>query len=189
MATLRLLQKTTHTGTEKAFLPIARLVGVLGLRGELKCRLTSVGEGTIEVRREFFLSPLGERSVIVSKVRRHHQQCVLSLQGVESVEAARELVGMQLYLPREQIVLSQGEFLDDDIVGARLVDMQGLELGVVSGVEHYPAQDCLVVGPGRALVPLVKAFVQKIDIEQRRIIVTLPPGLLDQREAEEVPES
>ncbi|HEX3469012.1 MAG TPA: hypothetical protein VHT05_13120, partial [Candidatus Elarobacter sp.] len=58
-------------------------------------------------------------------------------------------------------------------------------LGEVVAVEHYPAQDVLLVGPQRAMVPLVRAFVRAIDIGARRISVDLPAGLLDPRDADE----
>ena len=142
-------------------------------------RPTSVGEEAIVAGRACFLSADGTGSVVLAEVRRHHRQVLVRFQGVENIEAAQALVGMQLFVPREEIVLSPGEFLDEDIVGMRMLDPEGKELGWVCGVEHYPAQDCLVVEPGRALVPLVKAFVREIDLEERRIVVALPPGLLD----------
>jgi 16S rRNA processing protein RimM len=58
-------------------------------------------------------------------------------------------------------------------------------LGEVVGVEHFPAQDVLLVGPRRAMVPLVRALIRAVDVDARRIVVDLPPGLLDDREAEE----
>jgi 16S rRNA processing protein RimM len=75
--------------------------------------------------------------------------------------------------------LPQGEYLDDDLIGLRLCDPGGRELGVVVGVEHFPAQDCLVVGERRALVPVVSAFIKSIDPSAGTITAELPEGLLD----------
>jgi 16S rRNA processing protein RimM len=75
--------------------------------------------------------------------------------------------------------LEPGEYLDADLIGLRLIDASGKLLGEVVGIEHFPAQDCLVVGPQRALVPMVKAFIGAIDLEARTIAVgDLPEGLL-----------
>ncbi len=54
-------------------------------------------------------------------------------------------------------------------------------------VAHYPAQDVLLVDVGArgAMVPLVSAFVRAIDVAAKRIVVDLPDGLLDAREADE----
>jgi 16S rRNA processing protein RimM len=64
-----------------------------------------------------------------------------------------------------------------------VVDVAGVELGRVTGVEHFPAQDMLLVGPARAMLPLVRAFVRSIDVAARRIVVDVPPGLIDPGEA------
>ncbi len=74
--------------------------------------------------------------------------------------------------------LGPDEYLDADLIGLRLLDEKGTELARVVGVEHYPAQDCLVVEPGRALVPLVKAFIKRIDVDDGVIVTELPEGLL-----------
>jgi len=159
--------------------PIARLVGVFGLRGELKCKPTPAGEGAIEAGREFALSA-GEdgRRVRCLSVRRHQDRLLVTLDGVTTPEAARGFVGRELFAEREALALGPDEYLDADLTGLRLIDLRGNELGTVVGVEHYSTQDCLVVGPERALVPLVRAFIHRIDIAAGTILVDLPEGLL-----------
>jgi len=150
----------------------------------LKCRPSSAGEEAIVENRELFLDPQGRQAVVPTVVRRLHNRIVVKLRGVESIEAARPFVGAMLYLPRERLTLREGEYLDDDLIGARLFDPQGRELGVVGGIEHYPAHGCLVVEPGHVLLPMVRAFIREIDVAAQRIIVTIPEGLLNPREAE-----
>jgi ribosomal 30S subunit maturation factor RimM len=43
----------------------------------------------------------------------------------------------------------------------------------------------LLVGPGRAMLPLVRAFVRSIDLTSRRIVVDVPAGLIDPADAAE----
>ncbi|HTV72579.1 MAG TPA: ribosome maturation factor RimM [Candidatus Acidoferrales bacterium] len=164
---------------------IAQIIGVFGVRGELKCRPTSAGADAMVQARRCFLDSEGKGQVTITHARRHHGQLILTLGDVGTVEAAQALVGASLYLPREELALAPDEYLDDDLVGLRLLDPTGRALGTVAGVEHYPAQDCLVIEPGRALVPLVRDFVRAIDLAQREITMDLPVGLLDTREAEE----
>ena len=173
------------SSTPNNLLPVARLVGLFGISGEFKCRPSSAGEEAVTADRVFFLDPEGKRALTTTMVRRHHKRMIVKLSGIETLEAAQPLVGSTLYLPREQIHVREGEFLDHDLIGLRLCDLEGRELGVVRSVEHYPAQDCLLVEPGHALVPLVRAFILDIDTAQGQIIVSLPEGLLDQQHAEE----
>jgi 16S rRNA processing protein RimM len=170
---------------KNAFIVVARLVGLFGVSGMLKCSLSNTGEGVLAVGRTFYLDAAGERTITLAAMRRHHTRWVIGLQGVESVEAAQPFVGVELYLPREQIELNEGEYLDDDLVGLPLRDEQGRTCGTVAEVQHHPSQDFLVVEPGHALVPMVKAFIQKIDLKQGHIVVSLPEGLLNPSDAEE----
>jgi 16S rRNA processing protein RimM len=158
----------------------ARLVGTFGLRGELKCLATRSGESTLVAGAEFALgAEPGAATVRLAEVRRHHGRMLVTLAGVTTETAARAMVGRELFVARELVELADDEYLDIDLVGLRIVDETGTELGVVSAVEHYPAQDCLVVGKRAGMIPLVRAFIRSIDTGSGTITVTLPPGLLD----------
>ncbi|MGH7729541.1 MAG: ribosome maturation factor RimM, partial [Vulcanimicrobiaceae bacterium] len=89
------------------------------------------------------------------------------------------LVGARIEAARDGLALAPDEYFDDDLLGLRLLDERGAELGRVVAVEHYPAQDCLVVEPGRTLVPLAKAFVRELDVQAGTIVMSLPAGLLE----------
>ncbi len=102
---------------------------------------------------------------------------------MDDATAAEAYVGAELALDANAVALDPNEYFDADLVGCTLVDEDGAELASVVGVEHYPGSDMLVVGARRTLIPLVQAFVARVDVAAKRITVTLPPGLLDEREA------
>jgi 16S rRNA processing protein RimM len=120
------------------------------------------------------------RTLRCRSVRRHHEKLLLAFEGIDTPEAARELAGRNVHAELEDAPLGPNEYLDADLVGLRLLDEGGRDLGrVVVAVQHYPAADCLVVDPGGSLVPLVKAFVRNIDLDAGTIATALPEGLLD----------
>ena len=121
----------------------------------------------------------------VRSLRRHQGRPLIAFDGVEDASAAQAFAGATLMIGRAGVELAAGEYFDDDLVGCTLVDARGVALGEVVGVEHYPAQDVLLVGDSRAMVPLVGAFVKAVDVGAKRIAVDLPPGLIDVREADE----
>jgi 16S rRNA processing protein RimM len=156
------------------------LTGVFGVRGELKFRPAPSSDGIFEAGRTFALGPEpGGRELRCRSVRRHHAKLLLAFEGIDTPEAARSLAGLELYAEGQAAELRADEYLDADLIGLRLLDESGRELGTVVGVQHFPAQDCLVVGAARALVPMVKAFIHRIDVEGGTILVNLPDGLLD----------
>ena len=164
-----------------AELPVGRLVGLFGIRGELKCDPSGAGR-TLFLRGASFdyaMADGSRRDVKIASVREHKGRYVVTLDGVESADAAQSYVGGTFYAPRERVEreLEDGEYLDVDLVGCELVAPDGAALGTVDDVRHYPSSDMLMVG-GK-MVPMVKAFVRGIDTADRRIDVDLPPGLLD----------
>ena len=164
-----------------------RIVGLFGLRGECKIDATRLGAealaaGTIVRVR---LADGSQRDLRVRATRMHKGRPLAAFDGFDDVNAAEVLVGATLALDRADVVLAHGEYLDADLVGCGLVDAAGRRLGDVVAVDHYPSQDMLVVGTARTLVPMVGAFVKSVDIAQQRIVVDLPPGLLNDREADQ----
>jgi 16S rRNA processing protein RimM len=164
-----------------------RVTGVFGLRGELKVAPSRIGEDAlaagIDVRA--MLADGTSRALRVRALRLHQGRPLLAFEGIDDANAAQALTGATLFVDRAIVAMGVDEYFDDDLVGCVLVDVAGTVLGEVVGVEHYPAQDVLLVGPRRSMVPLVRAFVRGIEVAARRITVDLPAGLLDPREADE----
>ncbi|MBV8368088.1 MAG: 16S rRNA processing protein RimM [Candidatus Eremiobacteraeota bacterium] len=168
------------------------MVGVFGLRGELKIAASRVGEDALApgLLLRATLADGSSRALRVRAMRLHKGRPLLAFDGVEDANAAETLVGATLAVDRAAVSLDEGEYFDDDLAGCVLVDADGVELAEVLAVEHYPAQDVLIVEPRgargkRAIVPLVRAFVKAVDVRAKRIGVELPAGLLDAGEAEE----
>ena len=60
--------------------------------------------------------------------------------------------------------------------------VDGRELGVVTGLQHYPAQDLLLVRTPdgrRVQLPLVEQLVPQIDLERGEILADPPGGLFE----------
>jgi 16S rRNA processing protein RimM len=170
-----------------AWIAAARLAGTFGLHGELKCVPVRGDEGRVIEGATYALAPDGGgRTVTLRAVRQHHGRTVVALDGVTTEEAARGFVGRELFIAATSLALADGEYLDDDLVGLRIVDADShTTLGTVARVQHYPVNDFLVVAHNGALIPLVREFVRAIDLGARTVAVALPVGLLDPAAADE----
>lgn len=161
-----------------------RIVGIFGLKGELKCDPTSAGRtvfipgAQLRCEREDT-----EGTVTVQAIRDHQGRPLIRLQGVDDATAAQTYVGAKFYAPRTAFILEEGEYLDEDLIGCAVVDTTQMRLGTVDALEHYPGQDMLVVGNAR--IPMVRAFIKEISTQRRQIVVDVPKGLLDSQETEE----
>jgi 16S rRNA processing protein RimM len=157
---------------------VGRIAGAFGVQGELKCDPGSAGRTLVLTGSELNCVRGGESwTVRVTGVRPHKGRLLIRIEGVDDAEAAAQYAGAVLYAPRAQLVLGEGEYLDDDLVGCVVEGTDGTTYGTVERVDHYPSSDMLLVGD--AMVPMVRAIVTEIDLERRRILVDPPVGLLD----------
>ncbi len=153
------------------------------------------GEGTVEVRtdapEERFspgarLFPVGRAglpgALTVSSRRWQGGRLVVALAGVEDRTAAEGLRGAVLEAEVDPGVVADDEYHDLALIGMTVRDPDGAEVGVVAEVLHLPGQDLLAVRRpegAELLVPFVRAIVPEVDLERRRIVVDLPPGLAE----------
>jgi 16S rRNA processing protein RimM len=174
------------TPAQPDLIVVGRVGATLGIRGEVFCMPTRIGDDMLATGREVVVQPAvgAPRAGRIANARRHRGRLLIILEGTDTQQAAHALHDATLAVPRDQVPLQRDEYLDDDLIGLSLCDEAGRTLGTVNAVRHYPAQDCLVVTPGDALVPLVKEFVRAIELDAKRIVVALPPGLLDERAEE-----
>ncbi|MHB8146264.1 MAG: ribosome maturation factor RimM [Vulcanimicrobiaceae bacterium] len=164
--------------TPKAELPIGRIAGLFGIRGELKCDPTTSGRTVFSPGATLRCVIEGNsQSVRLTTVREHKGRLLVRLDDVQDATSAQRYIGATFFAPREQLDVASDEYLDIDLIGCKVVGRNGEQYGLVERVEHYPANDMLLVD-GRML-PMVKAFICEIDIADRRIVVDVPPGLLD----------
>lgn len=158
--------------------PVGRVAGLFGIRGELKCDPTSSGRALFFGGAQFRCEgSAASASVVLASVREHKGRLLVCFEGVETADRAQDFVGSTLFAHREEITLGQNEYLDRDLVGCTVVNQAGERLGVVQAVEHFPTSDMLVVDGH--LVPMIRQFIASVDLGARRISVTLPAGLLD----------
>jgi 16S rRNA processing protein RimM len=121
------------------------------------------------------------------ELRWYNSQPVVFFKGISDRTEAETLVKAILWISQDETEQSDEEdaWYDHQLVGLSVV-RDGEEVGTVTRVEHFPAQDILLVATpsGEVMVPFVKAIVPAVDMAARTVTVTPPPGLF-----EELPES
>ena len=112
----------------------------------------------------------------------HKGLLVLKFAGVDSISEAETLVGYELQVPREQRAqLDQGWSYVSDLVGCTVFDADH-EIGTVEDVQFGAGEAPLLVvkqGARRHEIPYAEAYLKKVDLEQKRINMILPDGILE----------
>jgi len=131
------------------------------------------------------------REVKLVRVQPERGEFLVELEGVRDRDAAEALRGAALEIERDALPPpDDGELYVADLVGCRVVDARGAELGEVAETFDSGAHEVLVVrAPGENgrefMLPLVDAIVTDVDLDARRITCDPPPGLVDLDEAEQ----
>ncbi len=119
--------------------------------------------------------------LVVAAARPHRDRFLVLFEGIATREAAEELRG-PLYVDAADVrALDEGEFWDDDLVGATAYLPDGSEIGEIAEVVHGPAQDLLSIATprGERLVPVAAEIVIEVEPQRGRVVIDPPEGLLD----------
>ena len=178
------MSESTNGGAPRLVV-IGEIARPHGLRGELRVNpLTDHPErfGALE-ECVVWDRPRDERQVRrIRAARVHGTQVLVSLAGIDSIEAAQPLVGRLMAVPEsEALPLAPGWFYPWQITGARVVTEDGREVGEVVRIDPSPGHDLWVVKDGARehLIPAVPEIVVDVDIPSGRVVIRPPDGLLD----------
>ncbi len=119
---------------------------------------------------------------IVSAGRHGHGLVLVSLDGVHDRTAAEALVGSRVLVPRADLPPPEpDEFYHHDLLGFRVVTVDGRDLGTIAETMVTGLNDVWIVRDGRRehLIPVIADVVREIDREAGRITIDPMSGLLD----------
>jgi 16S rRNA processing protein RimM len=163
---------------------VGRIARPHGLRGQVFVNLeTDFPEKRFHPGAELFVERRGVvEPLTLTTVRFQNQRPVVGFAGVDSLDAAEPLAGLELRVPADRLAaLPPGMFYRHDLVGCLVETRDGTPIGLVREVEGTVNESRLVVAAahGEVLVPLATAICTAIDPAAKRIVIDPPAGLLD----------
>jgi 16S rRNA processing protein RimM len=171
---------------------LARVRRPQGRKGEVFAEiLTDFPEKFAQRKRLWLLaeSPSGEAAPREAELVHHwlHKGgVVLHFAGVDSISAAETLAGLIVAIPHsERAPLAEDEVYVGDLIGLVLVDVASapaITVGEIENVDRTAGEAPLLIVKGVAgevLVPFAKSYLRRIDLENRRVEMALPEGLID----------
>ncbi|OHB33855.1 MAG: 16S rRNA processing protein RimM [Desulfuromonadaceae bacterium GWC2_58_13] len=159
------------------------VVGTHGLRGDLKVRPLTPDSDSLLAAGQVVFRDKGGRLQSYEPARAVPQKgnVLLRLRGLETIEAARHLVGNDVLIPFADLPdLDDDEFYWYELQGLKVVDRTRGELGTLDELLVTGAHDIYVVNGrfGEIMVPAVSRFVIEVDLESGQMTVDLPEGLV-----------
>ena len=155
---------------------VAALKRPRGIKGELAAIPLTMHPERLEALTDVMLMP-SARAVTVERVWWHGDKPIFKFEGIDSMTDAEPLGGQEVTIDRsERLPLPEGEFYFSDLVGCELFE-NGESLGVVDG--YLETGGPVLLEAGRMMIPFVPEICHTVDVDKKRIDVTLPEGLRD----------
>lgn len=203
---------TTPNQTSAGWVSLAHLLRPQGRKGEILAELFSDFPERFEDRTRVFLAKPDfdgleseARAISVTShwlpVGRNHGRIVLGFEGIDSINKAEELAGLDVFIPAtERVELEDDAEYISDLIGCVVYD-NGQPVGTVTDVEFPTTSDgtrrlaeaapllsVLTDAGDEVLIPYVQSFLIELLPEQKRINMSLPAGLVDVNRSEPVSE-
>jgi len=167
-----------------ALVLVGKIVGAHGIKGYLKLFSFAEAMDLLAPGKDLVLSregkPVGTFRIRVA--RPHKRVVLLALEGVESIEAAEQWIGCELFVDKTSLPeLEDGSYYWHQIIGMEAFTLENRRLGCVEAIIPTGGNDVYVVREGRqeVLIPAIDSVVKDIDLKDRVMRVDLPEGLED----------
>lgn len=167
-------------------LAIGKIVGVHGLRGNLKVYSYAESVETYRAASQLFIknSSGAKLCLQIIEIKPHKRQLLLTVEGVNTREQAQVLTGRQIFIdPANLPELEPGVYYWTDLIGLAVFTITEAYLGQIESILQTGANDVYVVKNDHCqpvketLIPALESVVRSIDLNQQTMRVALPEGL------------
>jgi 16S rRNA processing protein RimM len=160
---------------------VGRIVGAWGVKGQFKVQAFATDpQALFSSRRWHLKAPDGPAVAAlppllkITQAREHGGVVVAAAQEVPDRDGAEALRGARVFVARSSFPSAgDDEYYWVDLIDCTVVNRDGVALGRVADLLDTGAHSVLrvVQGDGERLIPFVAAYVDEVDLAQRRITV------------------
>ena len=160
---------------KQQYIEAGKIVNTHGVKGEVKIEVWLDSPAFL---RKFGTVYIDGSAVKLLSGRVQKSFLIAALEGVADVNAAMRLKNKTVYIDRADAALPKGAYFLGDILGARVLDEDGNELGILADILEKPASRIYVVrGETEHLIPAVPEFILGTDAENGVVTVHLIEGM------------
>ena len=165
-------------------LQVGIITSTHGVRGEVKVYPTTDDPRRFRRLKEVVLDTGREKlNLEIEGVKFFKQFVILKFKGLDNINDIEKYRQKSLYVTRKNAVrLQRDEYFIADLIGLKVQDEHGKELGTVKDVIETGANDVYEVemADGRSLLlPAIKQCILNVDVENGMMQVHVLEGLLD----------
>ncbi|MCR4658203.1 MAG: ribosome maturation factor RimM [Lachnospiraceae bacterium] len=165
-------------------LKVGIITSTHGVKGEVKVFPTTDDVKRFKGLKQVLLENGSEHVPLkIENVKFFKQFAILKFEGLDDMSASERLRGKSLYVSREDAVsLEEDEYYIADLLGMRVIDEEGKELGSIKDVyDGRGANDVYIVETAakkEILIPAIKDCILSVDVKSMVMKVHLLEGLV-----------
>ena len=165
------------------YLEIGQIVNTFGIKGMVKVKpFTDNIERFDELEKVYIENKKGKKEYEIEEVKYHKNMVLIKFKGIENPEEANFLRESYLLVDRaNEKPLEEGTYYIVDMIGLDVYTDENELLGKLEDIFNTGSNDIYVVKNElgkQILLPAIDDVLKEIDMENRKVIVHLIPGLI-----------
>lgn len=174
----------------KNFLQVGKITNSHGINGECKVFPLTDNPKRFEELTEVFLVPrdsvadnivMSSSKLSIKSIKYFKERPIIQFKEIQSLEDAKKIKDHFLVIPRSKAIqLPKDAYFVCDLLGC-VVEDSNTHYGTIVNIIHTGSNDVYVVKNEQQkeiLIPALKSVVQEVDIEEKKMRIQIPEGLL-----------
>ncbi len=181
------MSKQLNPVTPENPIVLGKMGSTYGIRGWLRVFSSTEDAESIFEYLPWFIQQGGKwQAVELESWKRHNQDLIIKVKGVEDRDAANLLTNREIVVDSSQLPdLDEGDYYWKDLFGCQVVTTSGYELGKIIDMMETGSNDVMVVkanlkdafGIKERLIPFLDGqVIKKVDLTAQVIEVDWDPG-------------
>lgn len=165
------------------YLEIGQIVNTFGIKGMVKVKpFTDNIERFDNLEKIYIKNKSGQTEYKIQEVKYHKNMVLIKFEGIENPEQADLLRNSYLIVDREtEEPLESGRYYIVDMIGLDVFTDDNEYLGKLEDIYNTGSNDIYVVKNElgkQVLLPAIEDVIKNIDMDNKKVIVHLIPGLV-----------
>ena len=164
-------------------LQIGQIVNTFGIKGMVKVKpFTDDIRRFDELKNVYVERKDNQMEYEIEEVKYHKDMVLIKFKGIDKIEQAELLRNSYLSISRDSVEeLEEGRYYIVDMLGLEVYTDEQILLGTLEDIFNTGSNDIYVVKNKEGkqiLLPAIQDVIKQIDMENKKIIVHLLPGLI-----------
>ncbi|MBP0979163.1 MAG: 16S rRNA processing protein RimM [Oscillospiraceae bacterium] len=168
------------------YIEIGKITNTHALKGEMKVIYWCDDPEFLLDLDYFFLDKLGREKIEIQSSRLHKNFFIIKVKDIDDISQTKDFINKILYIKRDKILLKEGEYLQCDLIGLDVIDIDtNKNYGKIYKITQTGANDVYYIRNNidsenkEYLIPAIKDVIKSVDLENNLMKIRPLKGLFD----------